>query len=30
MVFVISSGIATSRRPAWSAAGRVPRSVMIG
>lgn len=30
IVFVISSGIATSRRPACSAASRVPRSPMIG
>jgi hypothetical protein len=30
IVRVISSGIATSSRPVWSAASRVPRSVMIG
>ena len=30
MVFVISSGIEVSSRPACSAAMRVPRSVMIG
>jgi hypothetical protein len=30
MSLVISSGIETSSRPAWSAASRVPRSVMIG
>jgi hypothetical protein len=30
MAFVISRGTATSSRPAWSAARRVPRSVMTG
>ena len=30
MTFVISSGMEVSSRPAWSAARRVPRSVMIG
>ena len=29
MAFVVSPGNATSTRPAWSAAARVPRSAMM-